>query len=213
MRDSKSKSKTSKGNNRKRKAEGLSDGSAATARGEKSSKKVITAAAAAATASAEVPAQSPAGQHKRRRVEGQEAAWCETALDSIMSHPLALPFIEPIERASLPQYFKVIKRPMSFLTVKKKLERRLYASKDSFIDDIRLVFRNCQKFNDVGSKLYKDSVEIGKFVDSLLQPTARAARECKRGRAICALVLHHVRMHEDAGPFSDPRPLSRSITR
>ena len=124
-----------------------------------------------------------------------------------MSHPLTLPFIEPIERASLPQYFKVIKRPMSFLTVKKKLERRLYASKDSFIDDIRLVFRNCQKFNDVGSKLYKDSVEIGKFVDSLLQPTARGRRaSANEDEQFCALVLHHVRMHEDAGPFSDPRP-------
>ena len=40
-------------------------------------------------------------------------------------------------------YLEIVTHPMDLGTVKRKLERREYASPDDFAADVRLVFQNC----------------------------------------------------------------------
>ena len=49
---------------------------------------------------------------------------------------------------NVPTYFTVIKKPMDFGTIKRKLLEAEYIKFKDFLDDINLVFANCNKFNN-----------------------------------------------------------------
>lgn len=52
-----------------------------------------------------------------------------------------------MKKLSLFDYYDVIKKPMDFSTIKSKLEANLYDSNEKFVEDVELVFENCQKYN------------------------------------------------------------------
>ena len=58
----------------------------------------------------------------------------------------------------VPNYYKIIKQPMALNTVKQKLQLKHpehYHSPGEFVADVRLVFSNCAKYNEVsGMCLY-----------------------------------------------------------
>ncbi|CAB4478397.1 unnamed protein product [Rhizophagus irregularis] len=49
---------------------------------------------------------------------------------------------------------KNIKNPMDLFTINSKLENNQYTSTGEFEKDIRLIFRNCYTYNDIGSEIY-----------------------------------------------------------
>jgi Bromodomain/Ankyrin repeats (3 copies) len=58
-------------------------------------------------------------------------------------------FHEPVDpiKLNIPDYFDIVKRPMDFGTIKKKLNNNFYGSTDEFLKDIELVFSNCKLYN------------------------------------------------------------------
>ena len=54
--------------------------------------------------------------------------------------------VDPIE-LGIPDYFNVIKNPMDFSTIKKKLNNNVYTNFKEFCDDINLTFNNCFTYN------------------------------------------------------------------
>lgn len=68
---------------------------------------------------------------------------------NLKKHRDAAPFLHPVDyiKLNVPDYPKVIKYPMDLTTVDKKLNSGGYDSVEEFINDIRLVFNNCYKFN------------------------------------------------------------------
>ncbi|PKB99477.1 Bromodomain-containing protein, partial [Rhizophagus irregularis] len=48
-----------------------------------------------------------------------------------------------------------IKNPMDFFTINSKLNDNQYTSAKDFEKDIRLIFRNCYTYNNIGSEIYK----------------------------------------------------------
>jgi hypothetical protein len=54
--------------------------------------------------------------------------------------------VDPIEN-NVPNYYEVIKKPMDFSTIKKKIRRRQYTNFKEFCFDVDLIFDNCFKFN------------------------------------------------------------------
>lgn len=58
-------------------------------------------------------------------------------------------FHEPVDPVKLncPDYFEIVKQPMDFGTIKKKLNNNYYANTDEFLKDIELVFSNCKLYN------------------------------------------------------------------
>lgn len=65
-------------------------------------------------------------------------------------------FHEPVDpiKLNIPDYFDVVKKPMDFGTVKRKLNNNAYNNGEEFIQDLDLVFSNCMNYNpgdsDVG---------------------------------------------------------------
>lgn len=52
----------------------------------------------------------------------------------------------------VPNYYKIIKKPMDLTQVKQKLQLKHpqhYQSPNEFVSDVRLVFSNCAKYNEV----------------------------------------------------------------
>lgn len=59
------------------------------------------------------------------------------------------PFHKPVDEESLglPDYYETIKNPMDLGTMRKKMDKREYISADEFEKDMRLIVKNCLKYN------------------------------------------------------------------
>ena len=74
---------------------------------------------------------------------------CKKILKKLMKSKNCMYFLEPVDwkGLNLPHYPTIIKHPMDLGTVKKKLDHGEYQAVDGFAHDVRLVFKNCLKFN------------------------------------------------------------------
>lgn len=63
--------------------------------------------------------------------------------------------MNPIE-LGIPDYPDIIKNPMDFSTIKKKLNNGLYPNFENFNEDMNLTFNNCFIYNGV------DNYKLGK---------------------------------------------------
>ncbi|KAK5958651.1 transcription initiation at TATA-containing promoter protein [Knufia fluminis] len=71
-------------------------------------------------------------------------------------------FTHPVDPVALniPTYFQVIKKPMDLSTVRQKLDNGLYEKAKDFEEDVRLIFKNCYKFNPEGDYVYSRGQEL-----------------------------------------------------
>ena len=79
--------------------------------------------------------------------------WCSKLLADLGKMPISSPFRNPVNSLAIPDYLTIIKRPMDFSTMKKKLQNGEYSSVRSFIDDIQLICDNAKTFNGEQSLL------------------------------------------------------------
>eukprot|EP00545_Synedropsis_sp_CCMP1620_P005970 CAMPEP_0119006644 /NCGR_PEP_ID=MMETSP1176-20130426/2438_1 /TAXON_ID=265551 /ORGANISM="Synedropsis recta cf, Strain CCMP1620" /LENGTH=233 /DNA_ID=CAMNT_0006958595 /DNA_START=44 /DNA_END=745 /DNA_ORIENTATION=- len=77
-------------------------------------------------------------------------------VNSLMTKPDAGPFREPVDWRELElfDYPKLIKKMMDLGTVKRKLERKQYATAHECAQDIRLIWQNCLTYNADGSDFW-----------------------------------------------------------
>lgn len=60
----------------------------------------------------------------------------------------------------IPQYAKIIKKPMDLSTMKKKLDNKEYSNAEKFYEDFNLMIRNCTTFNPAGNPVHQAGVEL-----------------------------------------------------
>jgi hypothetical protein len=77
-------------------------------------------------------------------------------VNSLLSRSDAIPFSEPVDWRGLElwDYPKIIKKMMDLGTVKRKLERGVYKTHEECAQDIRLIWSNCQLYNEAESDLW-----------------------------------------------------------
>ncbi|XP_051915678.1 E3 ubiquitin-protein ligase TRIM33 isoform X2 [Hippocampus zosterae] len=92
-----------------------------------------------------------------RKVSGEnvlnpeEQRKCERLLLYIFCHELSVGFRKPVP-SSVPNYYRIIKHPMDLKKVKKKLQlqnSQYYTSIQEFVCDMRMIFQNCAKYNEM----------------------------------------------------------------
>ncbi|KAH0518404.1 E3 ubiquitin-protein ligase TRIM33 [Microtus ochrogaster] len=103
---------------------------------------------------------------------------CERLLLYLYCHELSIEFQEPVP-VSIPNYYKIIKKPMDLSTVKKKLQKKHsqhYQIPDDFVADVRLIFKNCARFNEMMKvvQVYADTQEINLKADSEVAQAGKA---------------------------------------
>ena len=104
----------------------------------------------------------------------------------MQNHSLAWPFLQPVPKEEVPDYYVVIKSPMGkfmyeriiyklkslltdFGTMEQKLEHNMYSSMDSFVDDAMLVFRNCKAYNPEGTIYVKNANKLEAHLKEMLE--------------------------------------------
>jgi histone acetyltransferase len=92
-----------------------------------------------------------------------------TILTEMQNHPSNWPFVQPVSRTDVPDYYEVIKEPMDLSTMEVKLENDAYESMDDFIYDCKLIFNNCRAYNGENTTFYKNANKLEKAVIAKLK--------------------------------------------
>ena len=58
--------------------------------------------------------------------------------------------VDPVE-LNIPNYYEIIKKPMDFTTVKRKLSNSTYSNVKEYCEDMDLIFNNCFLYNGTNS--------------------------------------------------------------
>lgn len=78
-----------------------------------------------------------------------------TAFDDGRGYPVAYPFMELPTEEIAPNYFSIIRAPMSFNLVRQRVES--YTNLSDFVNDVSLIFRNAHTYNMAGSQICVDA--------------------------------------------------------
>ncbi|XP_018408653.1 PREDICTED: bromodomain adjacent to zinc finger domain protein 2B isoform X5 [Nanorana parkeri] len=100
----------------------------------------------------DTPPASKKSKHHTKD-DAKELAFCSAILSEMESHEDAWPFLLPVNLKLVPGYKKVIRKPMDFATIREKLSSGQYPNFEAFALDIRLVFNNCETFNEDDSEI------------------------------------------------------------
>ncbi|SNX83669.1 uncharacterized protein MEPE_02376 [Melanopsichium pennsylvanicum] len=90
-------------------------------------------------------------------------------------------FCEPVNPDDVPGYNDVIKLPMDFGTMQRKVDDRLYSHMDEFKADFQLVISNAQTFNPEGTLYYNEAKRIGTWGSRAIEREGMAVND--NGRA------------------------------
>lgn len=59
----------------------------------------------------------------------------------------AWPFLQPVDEKQVEDYYTVIKHPMDLQTMQQKLDKGLYDTPKAFVEDVKLIIKNCRQYN------------------------------------------------------------------
>lgn len=71
--------------------------------------------------------------------------------------PGSVPFLKPVNKKQVKDYYSVIRRPMDLETVTKKVIAHKYHSRAEFLEDILLIAKNCEQYNGADSNFTENS--------------------------------------------------------
>ncbi|XBW38150.1 hypothetical protein QEN19_003746 [Hanseniaspora menglaensis] len=81
---------------------------------------------------------------------GQEELYeaCEKVLNQLRTYgSYCQPFMNKVSKREAPNYYDVIKQPMDLNTMLRKLRNIRYQSKQEFVEDLNLIWKNCLTYN------------------------------------------------------------------
>jgi histone acetyltransferase len=87
----------------------------------------------------------------------------------MQNHKQAWPFLTPVNRDEVPDYYNVITSPMDFSTMEEKLERDQYATPKDLVSDLKLIYSNCRQYNDATTVYAKCAAKLEKYMVSLIK--------------------------------------------
>ena len=90
-------------------------------------------------------------------------------LNQIQNHKQAWPFLQPVNKDEVPDYYTVITNPMDLSTVEERLENDYYSSPRDMLADLKLIFNNCRQYNDPSTVYAKCANKLEKYMWSLIK--------------------------------------------
>jgi hypothetical protein len=122
-----------------------------------------------------VPFTVPLWKKRRAKVQmGVEelSEYCQKVLQIFLEHPLSWPFLAPVDVVALgiPDYLHVIKQPMDLGTISKRLNDQEYKRIEDFVEDVRLVWKNCKRYNNETLDIHKTAQSLEALFEEKLQP-------------------------------------------
>ncbi|KAK8162380.1 hypothetical protein BKA80DRAFT_203824 [Phyllosticta citrichinensis] len=90
-------------------------------------------------------------------------------LNDMQNNTNAWPFLQPVNKDEVADYYDVIKEPMDLETMEQKHEKDMYPSPEDFIKDAMLVFNNCRRYNNENTPYAKAANKLEKFMWSRIR--------------------------------------------
>ncbi|KPU79562.1 uncharacterized protein Dana_GF17182, isoform D [Drosophila ananassae] len=78
------------------------------------------------------------------------------------------PFLKPVNKKQVKDYYTVIKRPMDLETIGKNIEAHRYHSRAEYLADIELILTNCEQYNGSDSRYTNFAKKILEFAQTQL---------------------------------------------
>jgi histone acetyltransferase len=88
-------------------------------------------------------------------------------LTEMQNHAAAWPFLHPVNREEVPDYYTVVQEPMDLSTMDHKLDNDQYTTPDEFVRDAKLIFNNCRAYNGETTTYYKVFPSARSFVNDV----------------------------------------------
>jgi histone acetyltransferase len=85
-------------------------------------------------------------------------------LNDMQNHASSWPFLQPVSRDDVADYYEVIKEPMDLSTMEAKLEADNYLTPEDFVRDAKLIFDNCRKYNNETTPYAKSANKLEKYM-------------------------------------------------
>ena len=85
-------------------------------------------------------------------------------LNDLQNHQSSWPFLVPVNKDDVADYYDVIKEPMDLSTMESKLDADQYPTPEDFIRDARLIFDNCRKYNNESTPYAKCANKLEKYM-------------------------------------------------
>ena len=97
----------------------------------------------------------------------KDMAQCRALLNDLMRNENAWPFAEKVNPDDYPNYYEVIKEPMDLQSIKAKFKApSKYETKEQFAYDCRLIFDNCEFFNEDESEIGRAGHKLRAFFET-----------------------------------------------
>ncbi|KAI1360848.1 histone acetyltransferase GCN5-like protein [Xylaria arbuscula] len=90
-------------------------------------------------------------------------------LSQIQFHKQAWPFLHPVNRDEVADYYNVITSPMDLSTMEEKLKQDQYTTPKDLVNDLKLIFSNCRQYNDASTVYSKCAARLEKYMWSLIK--------------------------------------------
>ncbi|CAF3434109.1 unnamed protein product [Rotaria sp. Silwood1] len=118
---------------------------------------------------------SKRGSIKKRSetIDPKIISQCRLLYDHLLAYrthddrQLAQVFIRLPGQKQLPLYYQIIKEPIDFQRIKRKIDTYRYSNLEQFDADIKLLVENAQTFNCDTSVIYSDSIQLEKVYQNL----------------------------------------------
>lgn len=94
----------------------------------------------------------------------------ESILNSLKKHEFGFPFVEPVdpEVLGISDYFNVIKEPMDFSKIDKRIKSGFYKNFAEFENDVRKIWDNALIYNKPNTQIYSMTLEISDYFQKLV---------------------------------------------
>ncbi|KAF5304910.1 hypothetical protein FQR65_LT00794 [Abscondita terminalis] len=87
----------------------------------------------------------------------------QEVLADVLKQDYAWPFIRPVTKHEVPDYYDIITNPMDFGTIKYKLNMGKYKCDADLMEDAVLVFENCKTYNSTEDEVYQCGEKLLKY--------------------------------------------------
>ncbi|GCE99564.1 histone acetyltransferase [Zygosaccharomyces mellis] len=100
---------------------------------------------------------------------GPHYAAMQNVLTEMQNHAAAWPFLQPVNKEEVPDYYDFIKEPMDLSTMEMNLNNNRYEKMEEFVYDAKLIFSNCRLYNGENTSYYKYANRLEKFFNTKMK--------------------------------------------
>ncbi|KAL0893102.1 hypothetical protein ABMA27_014741 [Loxostege sticticalis] len=120
--------------------------------------------------------------------------------------PEAWPFLKPVNKKQVKDYYSVIKKPIDMETMGKKIQAHKYHSRDEFLRDIQLLVDNCRAYNGINSQFTRQAEAILKVTQEALEQFGENVSQLEANIARVQQKMLEDAEHSDLEPDEPPAP-------